>query len=424
MRVLVIGSGGREHAICWKLSQSPALTELYCAPGNPGIAGLADLVPISVDDVHELADFAASVRIDLTVVGPELPLTLGLVDEFRRRGLAVFGPQRSAAELEGSKVFAKQFMERHGIPTARFAVAHDATEARRAVEDLGGPVVLKADGLAAGKGVVLPDGEDELERALAVFFEEQRFGSSGRRIVVEERLEGEEVSLISISDGKRLLPLVTSKDYKRIGEDDTGPNTGGMGSHCPSMVLDAAAAAELQRQLAEPTLAGMTAEGRDFSGFLYVGVMLTDEGPRVLEYNVRLGDPEAQAILMLLDDDLLPILQAGAAGDFGVESIDFGSDASACLVLANEGYPAKPITGDPIEGLEEAGAREGVEVFHAGTARDEAGRVLAASGRVLNVCARGDDLRSAVERAYEAAADIQWPHRVLRSDIGRRVLLY
>jgi phosphoribosylamine--glycine ligase len=422
MKVLVIGSGGREHAICWKLSQSPLLEELFCAPGSPGIAQVADLVPIAVDEVQELADFATALKIDLTVVGPELPLTLGIVDEFRGRGLAVFGPRQAAAELEGSKVFAKQFMDRFDIPTAEFEIAHDADEARRFAERFDGRLVLKADGLAAGKGVILPANEEELERALAMFFEEHRFGASAKRIVVEERLEGEEVSLISLSDGKNLLPLATSKDYKRIGDDDTGPNTGGMGSHSPSYVISDAEADELSRKLGGATLQGMADENRGFQGILYVGVILTADGPKVLEYNVRLGDPEAQAILLRLEDDLLPILAAGAAGDFGVEQLTFSEGASVCLVLANEGYPGKPISGDTIEGLGAAQALEGVEVFHAGT-KEQDGKIIAASGRVLNVCAAGADLRQALDRAYEATDLISWPRKTLRSDIGKRVLL-
>lgn len=422
MKVLVIGGGGREHALCWKLSQSPLLEELFCAPGNPGIAQVADLVPIAVDEVQELADFATALKIDLTVVGPELPLTLGLVDEFRGRGLAVFGPRRSAAELEGSKVFAKQFMDRMDIPTAAFEIAHDADEVRRFAERFDGRLVLKADGLAAGKGVILPGNEEELERALEMFFEERRFGQSAQRIVIEERLEGEEVSLILLSDGKSLLPLATSKDYKRIGEGDTGPNTGGMGSHSPSLVISDEAAHELAGKLGGATLNGMAAENRGFQGILYIGVILTEDGPQVLEYNVRLGDPEAQAILLRLEDDLLPILAGGAAGDFGVDALTFSDGASVCLVLANEGYPGKPATGDPIEGLEAAQALEGVEIFHAGT-KAEGGEILASSGRVLNVCAAGADLQQALDRAYEAADRIDWPHKTMRSDIGRRLLL-
>ncbi len=422
MKVLVIGSGGREHAICWKLSQSPLLDELYCAPGNPGTSLLADSVPIAADEVHELADFATSLKIDLTVVGPELALTLGIVDEFRLRGLNVFGPRQQAAEIEGSKVFAKQFMERHGIPTAEFEITHDAEEVRRAVKKFDGEYVLKVDGLAAGKGVIIPSDEDELEQAIALFFEGGRFGSSARRVVVEQRLEGEEISLIGLSDGTHLLPLATSKDYKRIGDGDQGPNTGGMGAHSPSGVISEDQAAALHENLGRATLEAMSAENRKFQGVLYLGLMLTEDGPKVLEYNARLGDPEAQALLLRLDDDLLPVLAAGAAGAFEVDRLGFHPGASACLVIANEGYPGKPIAGDSIEGLEEAQAMDGVEIFHAGT-KAEDGKIIAASGRVLNVCARGDDLGAALDLAYAAAARIDWPHKAMRTDIGRRVLL-
>jgi phosphoribosylamine--glycine ligase len=424
MRVLVIGSGGREHALCWKLAQSPEIDELYCAPGNPGIAEVADLVAEGADDVQGLAGFAADLKIDLTVVGPELPLTLGLADELARRGLRVFGPTREAARLEGSKVFAKELMGRHGIPTAEFEVAHDAAEARAAARRFGLPVVLKADGLAAGKGVIIPETDEELDRALAAFFEDRRFGASGDRVLVERFLTGEEVSFIALSDGERVLPLATSKDYKRIGEGDTGPNTGGMGAHSPSGVVSAELAAELLTTVIRPTVQGMAAENRPFRGVLYAGLILTDEGPRVLEYNVRLGDPEAQALLLRIEDDLLPVLAAGAEGDFGSHRLRFTRDAAACIVLASSGYPGKPVKGEAIRGIERARAHEGAEVFHAGTAWDDGdgSTLVAAGGRVLDVCARGEDLVTALRRAYAAAAEIEWPAKVFRRDVGKRVL--
>lgn len=421
MRVLVVGGGGREHALCWKLRQSPELEELFCAPGNPGIAAVADCVPIAVDEIGKLADFATDLNIDLTVVGPELPLTLGLVDEFERRGLAVFGPRQTAAELEGSKVFAKEFMGRHGIPTAEFTVAHSAAEAKKAAKRLGYPVVLKADGLAGGKGVVIVENKKALAETLALFFEERRFGTSGDRVIVERFLEGEEVSLIALSDGIHVLPLATSKDYKRIGDDDQGPNTGGMGAHSPSGVLTAKEAAEVMERVFWPVIQGMADENRPFSGFLYVGLMLTADGPRVLEFNARLGDPEAQPLLMRLEDDLLPILARGAAGRFERTRLEFRREAAACIVLAAEGYPGQPVTGEPISGMAEAESRPGVQIFHAGTRLEEE-QMLTASGRVLTVCAVGATLREALKSAYQAAADIQWDHRVARYDIGRRVL--
>ncbi|MCH9650943.1 MAG: phosphoribosylamine--glycine ligase [Deltaproteobacteria bacterium] len=421
MKVLVIGSGGREHALCWKLRQSPLLTELYCAPGSSGISNLADTVPISPDEIHQLADFAADLKIDLTIVGPELPLSLGLVNEFQSRGMAIFGPRKQAAELESSKVFAKRFMERHGIPTARFNVVHDQQEARRSVEELGLPIVLKADGLAAGKGVFVVHEAEELETALATLFEERRFGAASDRVIVEEFLEGEEVSFLALCDGERLLSLATSKDYKRIGDGDTGPNTGGMGAHSPSLVMDSELAAVVVEQVMRPVVAGMKGEDRLLVGVLYAGLVLTAEGPKVLEFNLRLGDPETQPLLMRIEDDLLPVLLAGATGGFETGRLTFRKEAAVCLVLASEGYPGKPNKGEIIEGLEAAAAHPGVEIFHAGTALRD-GKFVATGGRVLNVCASGSNLLEALKKAYAAAAEISWPSKVLRYDIGRRVL--
>jgi phosphoribosylamine--glycine ligase len=421
MRVLVVGSGGREHALCWKLRQSPLLEDLYCAPGNPGIGTVADLVPIPADEIKKLAGFAADLKIDLTVVGPELPLTLGIADEFAARDLLVFGPRQQAAELEGSKVFAKEFMQRQGIPTAGFDVVHERSEAEAAARRRGFPVVLKADGLAAGKGGLIPRSSEELEQALEVFFSERRFGASGDRLIVEEHLEGEEVSFIALSDGKGLLPLATSKDYKRLLDNDQGPNTGGMGSHSPSVVLSGEQAGEILERIMHSVIAGMAAENRPFQGFLYAGLMLTSEGPQVLEFNVRLGDPEAQSVLLRLESDLLPVLAEGAAGQFVTQRLSFLKEAAACVVLAAAGYPDKPVKGDPIGGLEAAARRDGVEIFHAGTGIEE-GKVVTAGGRVLNVCARAAQLREALRRAYEAAAGIHCPGMQFRKDIGRRVL--
>ena len=421
MKVLVVGGGGREHALCWKLRQSPLLRELYCAPGNPGIGEIADLVPLPIDEVQRLADFAEEMKIDLTVIGPELPLALGLADELSRRGLAVFGPSRQAAEIESSKVFAKQFMERHGIPSAGFRVAHDEAEARRAVAAIRLPAVLKAEGLAAGKGVLIVHDEEELETALATLFRERRFGTAGDRVVVEPFLVGEEVSFLALSDGERLIPLATSKDYKRLGDGDTGPNTGGMGAHSPSHTLTAAECADIMERVMRPAVAGLAAEGRKLVGVLYAGLMMTVDGPRVLEFNARFGDPEAQALLLRVEDDLLPVLAAGARGAFEGRRLRFKKAAGACIVLASKGYPGTPARGETIEGLERAAAMPSVEVFHAGTA-EQGDRVVATGGRVLDVCATGPHLAEALRRAYAAAAEIRWPSKVLRHDIGRRVL--
>jgi phosphoribosylamine--glycine ligase len=421
MRVLVVGSGGREHALCWKLRQSPELTELFCAPGNPGIAAIADCLPRGADEIHALADFAAEARIDLTVVGPELPLTLGIVDEFRERGLPIFGPSRAAAELEGSKAFATQLMTRHGIPTAPYRLARDRHEAERAVEELGVPVVLKADGLAAGKGVIVATDDDEIEAGLQVLFDERRFGTAGDLVVVEKFLEGEEVSLLAFSDGERLLPLATARDYKRLLDGDKGPNTGGMGAHSPSGVLDGRHASEVLERIMRPTIDALAEEGRPFVGVLYAGLMLTSEGPQVLEYNVRMGDPEAQAVLLRLEDDLLPILVAGAAGEFGVSRLHFEKAAAAVVVLVSDGYPERPVKGETITGLDRAAEHPGAVVFHAGTGQVD-DRIVAVGGRVLNVGATGPDLTAALRTAYGAAAEIDWPSKRLRTDIGRRLV--
>jgi phosphoribosylamine--glycine ligase len=421
MKVLVVGSGGREHALCWKLRQSPHLSELYCAPGNPGIAAVADRVRVAPEEIHELAGFASAMGIDLTIVGPELPLTMGLVDELQARGLKVFGPRRAAAELEGSKVFAKEFFARYGIPTAEFVVAHDRPEAARAAASFGLPVVLKADGLAAGKGVVVATSAEELERGLSSFFDDRRFGVAADRVVVERFLEGEEVSFLALSDGSRLLPFVPARDYKRLLDDDQGPNTGGMGAHSPSGLLGADKAAEILETILYPTMVGLARENRHFSGVLYAGLMLTAEGPRVLEYNVRFGDPECQALMLRLEDDLLPILAAGAAGNFGVQRLHFKKEAAAVIVLASQGYPERPVKGEPIEGLEAAAAVPGATVFHAGTAEVD-GRIVAAGGRVLNAAATGADLAEALRTAYLAAREISWPSMHYRHDVGRRLL--
>jgi len=423
MKMLVVGGGGREHALCWKLAQSPLVSRLYCTPGNPGTAAVATSVPIPADDVERLADFAAAERIDLTVVGPELPLSLGLADELLARGLPVFGPSRAAAELEGSKAFAKELMARHGIPTAPFELAGSAGEARAAARGFGFPVVLKADGLAAGKGVFVASDQAALDEAVAAIFEERRFGAAGERAVVEACLAGEEVSFMALSDGSRLLPLATARDYKRIGEGDTGPNTGGMGSHSPAGVVDEAEAELYLSRICRPVVDGMAAEGRPFVGVLYAGLMLTEDGPRVLEFNARFGDPEAQVLLLRLEDDLAAVLAAGAAGRFDTARLRFRPEVAACVVLAGAGYPGKPVSGEPIDGIERAAALPGVQVFHDGTAFADGSehRVVSAGGRVLDVCATGADLAGALDRAYAAVAEIDWPSKVYRRDIGRRL---
>ena len=422
MRVLIVGGGAREHALAWKLEQSPLCEELYCAPGNPGIAAVADRVPIAVEEIARLADFATEMRIDLTVVGPELPLTLGIADEFARRGLRIFGPTRAAAEIEGSKVFAKEFMSRHGVPTSPFEIAADEAAARRAAKQFGFPVVLKADGLASGKGVFIVRNAADLDDALRVFFADRRFGTSADRVVVERCEVGEEISLMAFCDGERVLPLAPAKDYKRLGDDDQGPNTGGMGSHSPAGILKAEETGWLLEHVLRPTAAGLNAENRRFVGVLYAGIMMTANGPVVLEFNARLGDPEAQSLMLRLEDDLLEVLMAGATGNFGGTSqLRFRREASACIVLASQGYPEQPVKGEPIGGIERAAALPGVSVFHAATAL-ESDVLVSAGGRVLSACATGASLRDALRSAYAAAAEIDWPSKIYRKDIGRRVV--
>ncbi len=361
------------------------------------------------------------------MVGPELPLALGVVDELQRRGLPVFGPTRAAARLESSKIFAKEFMVRHGLPTALpFEVVTDERSARRAAAAIGSPgvgpgVVMKADGLAAGKGVLIVHSAADLDAAIRTFFVERRFGDAGARVLVEPCIEGEEVSFMGLSDGRRVLALATSKDYKRIGDDDTGPNTGGMGTHSPAFVIAEGESERFSRELLEPTVRGMAEEGNPVVGVVYAGLMLTADGPRLLEFNIRFGDPEAQVLLLRLEDDLASLLQQGATGGFEIDRLRFAPEVAVCIVLANRGYPDQPTTGDPITGIDRAEMHAGVHVFHAGTAMRD-GRLIASGGRVLDVCATGKALGDALEAAYRAADDIHWPSKVSRGDIGRRAL--
>ena len=425
MKILVIGSGGREHALIWTLQRNAAWQlELFCAPGNAGIAQIARCLPIGADDLSTLAAFARESGIDLTMVGPEAPLAAGIVDEFERRGLRIVGPGRAAARLESSKAFAKDFMRRHEIPTARYRIASCAWEALEILQvgEFGGedtPVVVKADGLAAGKGVIVAE-----TRAAAVqAVNDLQRGAIGRdatrRIVIEEVLSGREVSLLLFADGKDFRLMPAARDHKRVGERDTGPNTGGMGSITDAIVLDDATRDRIVREIVEPTLQGCRDEGFPFRGILFIGLMLTNSGPQVLEYNVRFGDPETQAILVRLNSDLSEILQAIAETRLGDIDIDWSQDSSACVVLAAPGYPARPETGALIRGLASAEQHEGVAVFHAATARNESGEWLTAGGRVLGVTATGENLNLALSRCYEVVDDISWDGMHYRRDIGR-----
>ena len=413
----MVGGGAREHALAWKLSRAAGVDELYAAPGNPGMAGMATCVPIAADAMVELAEFAASLHIDLTVVGPELPLVLGIADEFARRGLLLVGPSRAAAEVEGSKVFTKEFCVRHGIPTARSRVVRSRDEGAAAVKELKVPVVFKADGLAAGKGVQVCRRKDEVEAALALYFEERAFGSAGEKVLVEECLEGDEISFMVLTDGTSVLPLASARDYKRLKDGDQGPNTGGMGSVSPAP-MESGLATTILRAIVHPTIAGLAAEGRPYRGVLYAGVMVTREGPQLLEYNCRFGDPETQVVIPRLEGDLLPLLRAAALGELGALRANWKREAVVCVVLAADGYPGAPRRGDPIAGLGEALAQPGVLLFHAGTALQD-GRLVTAGGRVLSVVGRGSTLNEAAQSAYSAVGRVQFDGVQYRRDIGK-----
>jgi phosphoribosylamine--glycine ligase len=427
MKILVIGSGGREHALCHALGRTSGRPlDLYCAPGSDAIGEIARCVPASATDVAALASFAESERIALTIVGGEAPLAAGLVDEFERRGLVVAGPRAEAAQLESSKAFAKEFMARHRIPTARFRVAASAREAREIL--LGGefgaadaPVVVKADGLAAGKGVVVAATRAEALQAVAELMEDGRVGGeAARRVVIEEALTGAEASLLFWTDGADYALMPPARDHKRIGEGDTGPNTGGMGAITAPEVLDEEMLARAVREIVEPTLEGLRADGLEFRGIIFVGLMLTKDGARVLEYNVRFGDPEAQAILVRLESDLGEIFEAVATKNLRGARVRWSEDASACVVLAARGYPEQPETGARIEGLDAAAPPSSpVHIFHAGTKRAADGSWRTAGGRVVGVTARAPTLALALSRCYEAAGHIRWDGMQYRRDIGK-----
>jgi phosphoribosylamine---glycine ligase len=417
MRVLVVGSGAREHAIVHALRRSPEVDDIFASPGNPGIGQAADLLPLAADDLPGLAEAASDLRVDLTVIGPELPLALGIGDEFARRGLRLFGPRRAAAELEASKVFAKDFCRRRGIPTAEAVCVRSQDEAVAAARRFKLPVVLKADGLAAGKGVLIVRDEQELEEAVEAFFVKRRFGDAAERVLVEEFLSGDELSYMVISDGTQFVPLATAHDYKRLSDGDQGPNTGGMGAHSPAAVLPSGMGRQILDEVVRPTVAGLASEGREYRGILYVGLMLTAHGPRVLEFNCRFGDPETQAILLRLEDSLAALLRAAADGELGTCKPRWRREAAACVVVAAAGYPGGPRRGDPIEGVEEALAIPGVTVYHAGT-REEGGRLLSDGGRVLSVCGRGATLAEAVATAYRGVDRIRFEGAQFRTDIG------
>jgi phosphoribosylamine--glycine ligase len=419
--VLLVGGGGREHALAWKLAQSPRLGRMIAAPGNPGIAAHARCVAVKDTAIDELVDLARRERPDVVVVGPEAPLALGLADRLRAAGFAVFGPSAAAARLESSKAFAKDLMARHGIPTARFGTFRDPAAARRYCREVGAPLVVKADGLTAGKGVTVCRSLDEADRALAGCFEERVFGDAGLTVVVEEFLEGEEASFFALSDGEAVLPLVAAQDHKTVFDGDRGPNTGGMGAYSPAPVVDGAMQERIMAEVVRPVIAAAAKEGAPYAGVLYAGLMITPEGPKVVEFNCRFGDPECQAILPRLEGDLLALLEAAATGRGLPAALSWTPQASVCVVMASAGYPGAYETGRPITGTDAAGAMPGVTVFHAGTARaDDA--LVTAGGRVLGVQALGRDIVAAIDAAYAAVARITFDGAHYRRDIGHHAL--
>lgn len=419
MKVLVVGSGGREHALCWKIAQRPD-TEVYVAPGNIGMVDVATLVNIKVDDIAGLVDFAKAEGIDLTVVGPELPLTMGIVDAFQEAGLACFGPNKAAAKLEGSKAFSKELMKKYGIPTAAFDTFTDVEKAKAFVDEIGVPCVVKADGLAAGKGVIICMTREEADKAIEDMLTDHAFGDASATIVIEEYMVGPEVSVLAFADGKSVLPMVSAQDHKRIFDGDKGPNTGGMGAYSPAPVYTEALSAEVNKTIIEPTIAAMAAEGTPFTGILYTGLMLTEKGPRVLEYNVRFGDPETQPIMVRMKSDIVALFQACVDGKLDEATLEWHDEAAVCVIMASGGYPASSEKGVPIHGLDDIAEEEAI-VFHSGTAEKD-GEIVTNGGRVLGVTAKDVTIKGAIDKAYAAVEKISFDHMQFRRDIGARAL--
>jgi len=422
MRVLVIGSGGREHALCWAIAASPLCDALYCAPGNPGIAEEATCVPVAATDIDGILALAQRERIDFAVVGPEAPLVMGLVDRLEAAGIRAFGPTAAAAALEGSKGFTKDLCAKYGIPTAAYGRFRDARAAKEFVRQRGAPIVVKADGLAAGKGVTVAASAAEAEAAIDEALVAQRFGDAGAEVVVEEFLDGEEASFFALVDGRHALPLATAQDHKRVGDGDTGPNTGGMGAYSPAPCVTPEIERQVMERIIGPTVRGMAAEGRPFKGVLYAGLMLTREGPKLIEYNVRFGDPECQALMPRLMSDLLPALLAARDGVLDGFDLRWYPDSAVAVVLAAKGYPGDPLKGTEISGLAEAAQGDSaVKIFHAGTKR-VGDKLVADGGRVLNVAAWNKDVGVARDKAYAVIDRIRWPEGFCRCDIGWRAV--
>ena len=421
MKILVIGSGGREHALVWKIAQSPLVERVFCAPGNPGTGELATNVPIGVDNLPELLAFARREGIDLTVVGPELPLSLGIVDLFEEYGLRIFGARRNAALIEASKAFSKDLMKKYHVPTAAYEVFTEIEPAVAFIDRIGIPIVIKADGLAAGKGVIIATTRDEAVGAVTDMLSGNAFGDAGSRVVIEEFLTGEEASFLAFTDGRNIIPLASAQDHKAVYDGDQGPNTGGMGAYSPAPVVTPAIHEKAMAEVMRRTVDGMAAEGRPYKGVLYAGLMIDGDSVKTLEFNARFGDPECQPLLMRMKSDIVPVLLAVAGGDLAGVEIEWHDEAAVCVVLAAEGYPGEYRKGDEIQGLEQAAAIDKLFVFHAGTALKE-GKVVTAGGRVLGVTARGRSVREAIDTAYRGVAAISWPGVHCRRDIGAKAL--
>ena len=420
MKILIIGGGGREHALAWKIAQSPKVTALFCTPGNPGTAQVAANIDIPADDLDGLLAFALKEAIDLTVVGPEQPLVLGLADRFQEKGLKVFGPSAKAAQLEGSKAFSKDLMQKYNIPTAEYAAFENADEARAYLKGKG-PQVVKADGLAAGKGVFVCANEAEAVAAIHQIMDDKIFGESGSRIIIEERLEGQEVSLLAFTDGNTVLPMEAAQDHKAVFDDDTGPNTGGMGAYSPAPIFTPELKQQVIDQIMVPAVNGMWADGIPYQGVLYAGLMITPNGPKTLEFNARFGDPETQPLMMRMQSDIVPIMEACADGTLESCSLEWKPESAVCVVMASEGYPGSYEKGRFIRGLDQANLLPGVTVFHAGTKQTGDG-IVTHGGRVLGVTALGGNVERAIEKAYQAVGKIQWRGAQFRKDIGQKAL--
>lgn len=421
MNILVVGSGGREHAIVWKIAKSRRVKKIYCAPGNPGIAQHAECVDIKADDISGLRELAIKEKIDLTIVGPEVPLTLGIVDSFEDKGLKVFGPSKKAAEIEGSKVFAKNLMQKYAIPTSGFKVFKDPKDAKDYIKEHSYPLVVKADGLAAGKGVIICKTKEDALDAIKLIMEKKVFGKAGDRVIIEEFLKGEEVSFLAITDGKTVIPLPPCQDHKAVFDGDKGPNTGGMGAYSPTPVITPKRKEEIMTSIMLPAVKAMEKEGRPYKGVLYAGLMITDNGPKVLEFNCRFGDPETQPIMMRLRNDLVDVLCAAVTGKLNKIKLNCDNKLALCVVMASKGYPGDYEKGNEIKGIDDASRLKDVVIFHAGTAMNDS-KLVTAGGRVLGVTAMGVGVKRAINKAYEAVSKIKWEGVHYRKDIGEKAI--